>query len=225
MTYTGGTGADTFTATNGKGNTITLGDGANSATVSAGNNTITGGKDADTVIATTGNNTVSLGDGANSFTATDGNNTYTGGAGVDTVSVGKGSNTLTLGAGADVVTITAVSANVNTYTSITDAGKGDTITFANLGTETFASAKVTLATTAVFQDFANAVIAAGGNASVNAATGWFQFGGDTYVVQSRHDGSGVSASFVNGQDQIVKLTGLVDLSTAGIGGVNTLTLG
>ncbi|MDP2001265.1 MAG: DUF4214 domain-containing protein [Rhodoferax sp.] len=224
VTYTGGTGVDSFTATNGKGNTVTLGDGANTVVVSSGNNTITGGKDADTVTATTGNNTVSLGNGANAFTATTGNNTYTGGTGVDTVTVGGGSNTLTLGTGADKVSITAASANVNTYSTITDAGAGDTITFVDLGTETFNTAKVSLANTAVFQDYANAVIQAGGNASVNGAFGWFQFSGDTYLVQSRHDGSGVNASFTNGTDMVVKLTGLVDLSTATGVGTATLTL-
>ena len=224
VTYTGGTGVDSFTATNGKGNTVTLGDGANTVVVSAGNNTITGGKDADTVTATTGNNTVSLGNGVNAFTATTGNNTYTGGTGVDTVTVGGGVNSITTGTGADVVNLTAAGANVNTYSTITDAGAGDTITFTNLGTETFATAKVSLASTAVFQDYANAVVQAGGNASVNGAFGWFQFSGDTYLVQSRHDGSGNNASFVNATDMIVKLTGLVDLSTATGVGTASLTL-
>lgn len=224
VTYTGGAGDDAVTATNGKGNTIALGNGTNTATVSSGNNTITGGTGADTVTATTGNNTVNLGNGANAFTATTGNNTYTGGTGVDTVTVGGGSNTITLGTGADVVSITAAGANVNTYSTITDAHAGVTITFTNLGTETFKADKVTLANTAVFQDYANAVVAAGGNASVNAASGWFQFNGDTYYVQSRHDGSGNNASFVNGTDMLIKLTGLVDLSTATIGGTNTLTI-
>lgn len=141
VTYTGGTGNDSFTATNGKGNTITLGNGTNAATVSTGNNTITGGTGADTVIATSGNNTVNLGNGANAFTATTGNNTYTGGTGVDTVTVGGGSNSITLGTGADVVSITAAGANVNTYSTIVDAHAGVTITFTNLGTETFADRK------------------------------------------------------------------------------------
>jgi len=223
VTYTGGTGNDVFTATNGKANVVTLGDGTNSATVSSGNNTITGGTGADTVIATTGNNTVTLGNGANAFTATSGNNTYTGGTGVDTVTVGGGLNVLTLGTGADVVSITAAGANVNTYTTITDAAAGDSITFANKGTETFNTTKVALASTAVFQDYANAVVAAGGNASTNGAFGWFQFGGDTYLVESQHDGSTVP-SFTNGIDFVVKLTGLIDLSTATGAGTATLTL-
>jgi S-layer protein len=224
ITYTGGTGNDSFTATNGKANVITLGDGTNSATVSSGNNTITGGTGADTVVATTGNNTVSLGNGTNSFTATTGNNTYTGGTGVDTVTVGGGTNTLTLGTGADVVSITAAGANVNSYTTITDAHAGVAIAFADKGTETFNTTKVSLASTAVFQDYANAAVQAGGNASVNGAFGWFQFNGNTYLVESRHDGSGNNASFVNGTDMIIALTGLVDLSTATGAGTATLTL-
>jgi S-layer protein len=140
------------------------------------------------------------------------------------VTVGGGLNTLTLGTGADVVTLTAVGANVNTYTTIADAHAGIQIAFVNLGTETFTTAKVTLAGTAVFQDYANAVIQAGGNASVNGSFGWFQFSGDTYLVESRHDASGVNTSFVNGTDAIIKLSGLIDLSTATGGTTNTLTL-
>ena len=223
VTYTGGTGNDAVTAA-ANNNIITLGDGTNSVTATSGNNTITGGANADTVTVTTGNNTVNLGNGANAFTATTGNNTYVGGTGVDTVTVGGGTNTITTGTGADVISITAPSANVNTYSTITDAHAGESITFADKGTETFITTKVSLAGTAVFQDYANAVVAAGGNASANGAFGWFQFNGDTYLVESRHDGSGNNASFVNGTDMIVKLTGLVDLSTATGVGTATLTL-
>jgi S-layer protein len=220
VTYVGGTGADTFTVTNAKANIITLGDGTNIvAGAASGNNTVTGGANADTVTLGAGNNTVSLGNGVNIFTAGNGNNTYTGGTGVDTVTVGGGANTITTGTGNDIVTFTAAVVNVNSYSTITDAHSGETIAFATKGVETFSTAKVTLAGTAVFQDYANAVVQAGGNASVNGALGWFQFNGDTYLVESAHDGSGVNASFVNGVDNIVKLTGLVDLSLAtGIAG-------
>jgi len=138
--------------------------------------------------------------------------------------VGGGMNTLTLGAGADVVTISAAGANVNTYTTIADSAAGDTIGFVNLGVEKFMSAKVALANTAVFQDYANAVIQAGANASVNGAFGWFQFGGDTYLVESRHDASTNNASFINGTDMLIKLTVLIDLSTATGAVTSALTL-
>jgi S-layer protein len=44
---------------------------------------------------------------------------------------------------------------------------------------------------------------------------WFQFGGNTYIVQSGGDHStGGTPDFQNGQDSIIQITGLVDLSTA-----------
>ncbi len=160
----------------------------------------------------------------NASAATGGAVTYTGGTGVDTVTVGRGAHRLTLGTGSDAVTFNAAGANVDTFATITDAGKGDTISFVDKGTETFISAKVSLPGGTSFEDYLNAVIQAGGNASVNGAFGWFQFSGDTYLVQSRHDGSGGGGAFVDGTDMIVKLTGLVDLSTATGGTTNTLTL-
>ena len=226
VTYTGGTGNDVVTASNGKNNIISLGDGTNSVTGAAGNNTITGGAGADTVTLTTGNNVVNLGNGANAFTATTGNNTYVGGTGVDTISVGGGLNTITTGTGADVVTITAAGANVNVYSTITDAHAGLSIAFTNLGTETFVSAQATLAPTAMFQDYANAVVAGATQAdhSLDGAFGWFQFSGNTYLVQVRHDTTGgINQTFVNGTDQIVALTGLIDLSTLTGGTTNILT--
>jgi S-layer protein len=227
VTYTGGTGNDVVTASNGKNNVIDLGDGTNSVTGAAGNNTITGGTGADTVTLTTGNNVVNLGNGTNAFTATTGNNTYVGGTGVDTISVGAGVNTITTGTGADVVTITTAGANVNVYSTITDAHAGMQIAFTNLGTETFVSSKVSLASTAVFQDYANAVVAGATQAdhSQDGAFGWFQFGGNTFLVEVKHTtAGGINQTFSNGVDQIVCLTGLVDLSTATGGTTNILTL-
>lgn len=226
VTYTGGAGADVVTG-NTQNSVVSLGDGSNSYSATAGNHTVTAGAGNDTVTLTTGNNTVNLGNGTNSFTATTGNNTYVGGTGVDTITVGAGTNTITTGAGADIVTITTPGANVNTYTTITDAAAGDQIAFTNLGTETFVSTKVTLTNLAVFEDYANGVVAGAiqSDHSMDGAFGWFQFNGDTYLVEVRHDtSSGINQSFVNGTDQIVKLTGLVDLSTATGGTTNILTL-
>jgi len=39
---------------------------------------------------------------------------------------------------------------------------------------------------------------------------WFQIGGNTYIIENSSNGT----SFTNGTDFIVKVTGLVDLSTA-----------
>jgi S-layer protein len=59
----------------------------------------------------------------------------------------------------------------------------------------------------VFQDFANAAI----NDVAANGSGWFQYGGNTYIVA---DLGAEGTSFVNGQDSIVRLTGLVDLTNA-----------
>jgi S-layer protein len=116
---------------------------------------------------------------------------------------------LTGGAGSDTFVIGTAGANVNVYSTILDASAGDKIEFANQGVETFARTKLTLGSTAVFQDYAN--LAAAGDGSVNGAISWFQFtDGNTYVVMDRSAG----ASFNNGTDLIVKLAGLVDLSAA-----------
>jgi S-layer protein len=202
VTYVGGTGNDVITGSNGLNNTVTLGDGTNSFTSAAvgGNNTITGGSGVDTISVGSGNNTISTG------------------AGNDSITFGGGMNTITGGAGNDTFIISAAGANVNTYSTITDASAGDILTFTDRGAETFATAKLTLGDTAVFQDYAN--LAASGDGSAAGAIKWFQFGGNTYVVEDLS----ASASFVNGTDLIIKLTGLVDLSTATGAGTHVITL-
>lgn len=161
--------------------------------------TITGGAGADVLTASTG-------------TVAD---VLIGGAGDDTLTGNAGLGSLTGGAGDDTFAIGVATANVNTYTTITDAAAGDEITFLDHGTETFQAAGITLADTAVFQDYANAAVNAGGDASANGYISWFQYGGDTYIVESRHDAT-TTADFANGTDMIVKLSGLVDLSSTSL---------
>jgi S-layer protein len=135
--------------------------------------------------------------------------TLIGGAGNDTLVTNAGLSTLTGGLGADKFVITTPGANVNIYAT-TDATIGDTIQFASLGVETFNATKLTLGSTAVFQDYAN--LAARGDGLTNAALSWFQFAGNTFVVEDRSE----IATFDNGVDLIVQLTGLVDLSHTSI---------
>lgn len=223
VTYTGGSGNDSVTTNNGRDHVVGLGGGTNTYVGGAGNQTVTAGTGADTVTVGNGDNNVSLDDGNNAFTAGSGNNTYVGGAGIDTVTLGGGINVVTLGAGNDTINLTAPALNVFSATTLLDPTAGDTIVFDNYGTETFASAAITLPETAGLRDYADVVVAAGGNASANGAFGWFQFGGDTYLVESRHDGS-VTQNFVGGTDAIIKLQGSVDLSTVAFNGSSAFTL-
>jgi len=169
--------------------------------------------------------TIKGGAGSNVLAAATGATTadvLIGGAGNDTLTSNKGMDTLTGGAGHNTFVIGAASSNVNSYATITDAKVGDMITFSTTGTLSFAQSKITLGATAVFQDFANAAVS---TASVAVGTiSWFQFGGDTYIVQK--EGLAAETSFTNGTDMIVKLTGAVDLSHTSLNtGIATLLIG
>lgn len=128
-----------------------------------------------------------------------------GGDGNDVLVSNAGLSTLTGGAGNDVFHIGTASLNVNSYTTITDFAAGDLLQI--VGASSFAASKVVLGGTAVFQDYANAITAG----TVVGAVSWFQLDGDTYLIED--NGAGV-ASFNNGVDFVVKLSGLVDLSNA-----------
>ncbi|MBA5608606.1 DUF4214 domain-containing protein [Duganella sp. FT3S] len=136
--------------------------------------------------------------------------TLVGGAGADMLVASASLVTMTGGAGNDLFVIATPPGNVNAYATITDATAGDMIGLAQVGSVTFAQTKLALGATAVFQDYANAAV----TGTSQGDTVWFQFGGDTYIVQ--HAYASTEAAFMNGTDLIVKLTGLVDLSHASL---------
>lgn len=129
-----------------------------------------------------------------------------GGAGNDVLVANALMTEMWGGDGNDVFVVNTASFNVNSYSTIHDFSAGDLIKID--GISAFKSAKVELGATAGFQDFANAAMTSLGLGQA----GWFQFGGDTYIVADM--GTDSTTAFVNGTDYIVKLTGLVDLSTA-----------
>jgi S-layer protein len=212
VSYTSGALAAAATLKGGAGNdTIDASAATKAVTIDggAGNDTITGSATASTLNGGDGNDTITGGAGAD---------TITGGAGNDTINSGAGLDTVDVGAGDDTFVVTA-NANGNVYASLTGMGKGDKVDFlAGGGAATFTTAKITLADTAAFADYLQAAAAGGADRVV-----WFQWSGNTYLVQDVTAG----ATFTNGADQVVKLVGLVDLSTATIDGAasNVLTLG
>jgi hypothetical protein len=151
--------------------------------------------------------TIKGGAAADSLTANGSGDILLGGAGNDTLIVHGNLATLTGGAGADTFNVAFGTSNLNAYATITDLAAGDKIQFATSG-DAFNASKVTLGDTAVFQDFANAAI----NATDLGDISWFQFAGNTYVVQ--HVSVDAATAFANGTDVIVKITGAVDLSNA-----------
>lgn len=149
---------------------------------------------------------VTGGAGDDTLTGSGNSQTLSGGAGADTLIVTGDLATLTGGAGNDVFNVGNATTNVNSYATITDLAAGDVIKFTAAAAD-FVAAAVTLGDTAVFQDLANAAIV---NSSATDLA-WFQYSGNTYVIENV---SGHATAFQNNSDIIVKITGLVDLSTA-----------
>lgn len=156
--------------------------------------------------------TVKGGLGDDTITANFTGDVLQGGAGNDTLKVaGKSLVQLTGGAGVDTFDVSVATSNSSSYATILDLAKGDLIKFSAVAAD-FKAAKINLAATAVFQDYANEAVKTSAKTNVS----WFQFGGDTYVVENVSAGT----SFTNGTDIIVKITGAVDLSTASFSSTN-----
>jgi S-layer protein len=147
------------------------------------------------------------------------------GTGADTITVAANQiTTITTGAGKDTVNVAlsvdkiGSGATTAVYTTIADAvaGSGDKIAFKDNGTEVFNSTKVNVD---AVTDLGAALTAATQNAGgANSQITWFQYGGNTYVVENN-----TAAGFDAG-DIVVKLTGLVDLSNATNSGTHVLTI-
>lgn len=142
--------------------------------------------------------------------------TVKGGTAADTLTTSTFSTSLTGNGGNDNFVVAATIAGTDdaataAITTITDFTKGDTITFVNAsGTTTFTTTKVDVAA-AVSLDAAVNLATATNVAADAAAVKWFQYGGNTFVVQDLS-----SATELATGDVIVKLTGLLDLSTASV---------
>lgn len=176
-----------------------------------GDLTVTAANDSETIMGGSGNDTL---------TAVGSQDVLNGGAGNDTLVVGQATGTpgegdlaqLTGGAGDDTFDFSNYIPSVlNKYATIEDLQKGDSIVL-NSDINSFDSNKIELANTAVFQDYANAAVQA---ANADQAA-WFQYDGNTYIVEDltndSHEGQN-DEYFEDGADAIICITGLVDLST------------
>lgn len=132
------------------------------------------------------------------------------GAGDDTIISAAAGGTFTGGAGNDKFDVKLAIATGATeataiYAKITDLAAGDTIAFASAGAA-FSATKTALDNTVTNLDLALA--AASNNTTLGQIT-WFQYGGNTYIVENVDGIAGIAAG-----DVVVKLTGTVDLSGA-----------
>ena len=200
--------------------------GTNYVDAGAGADTVTGGSGVDTIIGGAGDDVIDGSDGADSISGGDGADTITGGTGADTVDGGAGADVIDTETGLDIITLgtgnDTVTINVNStkfiYASIQDAANGDILNAAaNQGTETNGG-QVTLSSEATFSDFLNEA-SASATAAANGRWTWFNYGGNTFVVQDNSD----DTTFAVATDLVVKLVGTLDLSAWTVNG-QTVTL-
>lgn len=235
-----GLGSDSSVYANGASNSFTLGHGGNDTVVSFGvNDTFVlgdlrtdgsaNGDGGNNVTAHGANNTFTINDsGSSTITADGANDTFTL-ADDAHASLTVGSNaTITLGHDASAqITVTGdvtggTSANfASTTISGFNFAQNDTITFNNVTNESLGG-QVNVATAT---SLANALdLAASQAGHLGASTGvveWFQYQGNTYVVEAVNNatsGSGATHTALGANDAVVKLTGLVDLSHAAVDG-------
>ena len=104
------------------------------------------------------------------------------------------------------------------FTTITDIAAGDQLDFTTILAVTNAVGKLGAALTSGVSDYQTFLNAAAGKGA--GTLSWFQFGGDTFIVQDVN----ASNSFSAGNDHVVKLTGLVDLSNSTIAAGDVLTI-
>lgn len=167
------------------------------------------------VVTITGSNGVDVLTG--SATAAD---TINGGDGADTLVYDGGADSFTGGAGKDAFDIKADGTST-AFVTIADLAVGDTIDLDSVtdGTAGIANgalgAKITLGDAATLTQYLNEAAKDTTDANTNTVIDvslakWFQFDGNTYLVVD----NSVNATFTSGTDSLIKITGLVDLSTS-----------
>lgn len=132
--------------------------------------------------------------------------TLIGGEGNDTLTAGAGITSMTGGAGLDTFVINTASLNVNSASNITDFASGDVIKLEGATSFTSAATVLDESGNPDLQNYADAAI---NDLSANEM-GWFAYNNNTYIVM---DGGSDTSAFVDGQDFIVKISGVVDLDT------------
>lgn len=151
------------------------------------------------------------GTGADDLTANADDVALYGGAGNDTLTVDGGLRVnLYGGAGADKFVISAgASTTLDAYTVINGVDSGDVIELA--GANKFSASKIALSLGAdeTLLNYANQAI----KTLAEGEMGWFQRGGNTYIVQDVVSSGTNSDAFTAGEDMIVMIVGLVDLGT------------
>lgn len=230
VTYTGlsilgGTGGDTIVNLADKG---TITEGATAATTgthtAVNTLTVTGSAASINDSASAANDTINLSGFGDSATLGSGGSATAGTAVTvnvadDATATGTTSETTTVTFGSGVATVNdnlhfnasgdVLALNGNVSGNTLAFADGNTLHFASDSTGTALGAAATITNTSNSLTFAQLVSSAESQTASTAT--WFQFGGNTYVVESGAASGTPSAPTLAGA-QVVKITGLVDLS-------------
>lgn len=132
------------------------------------------------------------------------------GAGDDTIYISDDADLVTIsgGAGADTFVFASENAasNIDSYAVFDDVGSGDIFDFTGIGDFQVAEVELADGATESSQAYLNQAV----KDLAHDDMGWFQFNGNTFIVVDRSD----TDAFVDGTDQAVMITGLVDLGTS-----------
>ena len=141
------------------------------------------------------------------------------GAGDDSIVVSNSGATVTGGDGKDTIDVSAdLYSAAADITTITDFVLGtDKITLNDQGTEVFNATKVDISAATTLET-ALGIAIGNVNGSTNAQISWFQYGGNTFIVENQTAAATVTNA--NATDIVVKLTGLIDLSTLTVADFN-----
>jgi len=176
------------------------------------------------VAAATAGLTVNTGSGADTITLGQ-KATVNAGAGNDTITFSSQGGVATGGAGTDkfdvhLAVTNSADATAAVIANITDMAASETIQFKDAsGATDFATAKIDVSGATNLQTALN--LAAATNVTANDAHfTWFQYGGNTYVVEDLSTATTLAAT-----DVVVKLTGLHDLSTSTVSASELFTHG
>ena len=215
-----GGGGVTITEATGAADVVSLSDGTNNITLSGAGDHITVGVGANTIVAEGANDVITL---ANSSTGGANN------AATNNITVGANAN-VTLGygdAGNSIINVytsgtanvgTGTTANMTVVTNLHEAATGTEIVYAGSGTVNVTAAVVNVATATSLSSALNiAAKALGAGTATHLDVDWFQYQGNTYVVE--HTSTGTAETALGHSDFVVELTGLHNLAnlTAGAG--------
>jgi S-layer protein len=126
-----------------------------------------------------------------------------------------------VGTGTDTVMLTGIQTTSANLTIITGMTAGDIINLTLVKNGAANTAQTVMGANLGVQASLAAGLAAAtaGDGSVTTILKWFQFGGNTYIVED----TSAAGTFVNGSDTVVQLVGAFDLSTSTIA-ANVITL-